>query len=251
MKKNQNQITIVLPVYNNVHTIERTVESVISQVEFNSVDFLVIDNNSNDGTSELLKSYEDKLRLIRYNETVDMASNWQRCIDQSNSEYITMIHADDWYEPGTIRAILSSLQSDPVTDLFIFKRRIYKHGKYAYQICYNQGVTLADLAYKFPGISYVVKKDRINIDYNSYFFPIFDYVWFVKNLGNMNSVSVINNAAINIYTGDRQVTNQVKWTRSILKALFCLLVSKDLSYLVRKRAIRHLLEKLYNNIVVA
>ena len=47
----QKQITIILPVYNNVNTIEKTVKSVISQEEFNSVDFLVIDNNSNDGTS--------------------------------------------------------------------------------------------------------------------------------------------------------------------------------------------------------
>lgn len=220
MKKNQNQITIVLPVYNNVQTIDRTIESVISQVEFNSVDFLVIDNNSNDGTSELLKSYEDKLRLIRYNETVDMASNWQRCIDQSNSEYITMIHADDWYEPGTIRHMVNAINSDlGHTELFVYRRRIHNE-RNSYLIDYKGYLTKYDLVRTFPGIATVMKRSFLRYNYESRGFPIFDYMWFVRNLFMIENIGYINGAELNVYTGALQTTNNVNWLSSIIISNF-------------------------------
>ena len=216
----QKQITIILPVYNNVNTIEKTVKSVISQEEFNSVDFLVIDNNSNDGTSELLKLYQDRLRLIRYNQTVDMASNWQRGIDESNSEYLTMIHADDWYKQGTIKHMINTINSDSLnTELFVYRRRVH-NGRNSYLIDYECHLTKYDLVRTFPGIATVMKRSFLRYKYEPRWFPIFDYVWFVRNLFMIENIGYINGAELNVYTGPLQTTNNVNWLSSIIKSNF-------------------------------
>ena len=64
------KISVIMSVYNNESTLEKSVESILSQ-SYENFDFLIIDDCSSDNTKEILKTYQikDKRVKIFTNET--------------------------------------------------------------------------------------------------------------------------------------------------------------------------------------
>jgi glycosyltransferase involved in cell wall biosynthesis len=54
--------SLVIPVYNEIRFIERTLQSVVGEAD----EILVCDNASNDGTSEVCIQFSNKYSEIRY-----------------------------------------------------------------------------------------------------------------------------------------------------------------------------------------
>ena len=52
-------ISIIIPTFNRQHKISKAIDSVINQTS-NNWEAIIVDNNSNDGTRELVKKYKDK-----------------------------------------------------------------------------------------------------------------------------------------------------------------------------------------------
>ena len=66
-KKNNNypKISIVMPSYNQVQFIERSILSILNQ-DYSNTELIIIDGGSEDGTIEIIKKYEDKnLHIVR------------------------------------------------------------------------------------------------------------------------------------------------------------------------------------------
>ena len=56
-------ISIITVVKNSASTIEKCIESVVNQ-NYDKIEYIVIDGNSNDGTKEILKKYKDKIDTL-------------------------------------------------------------------------------------------------------------------------------------------------------------------------------------------
>jgi len=54
-------VSIVTPTYNMGHFLEETIQSVLSQ-DYPHIDYVVMDGGSSDGTMEILRKYEGRLR---------------------------------------------------------------------------------------------------------------------------------------------------------------------------------------------
>lgn len=57
---NTPKISIITVVFNDVHHIEQTIQSVLSQT-YENIEYIIIDGGSNDGTTEVIKKYSEKL----------------------------------------------------------------------------------------------------------------------------------------------------------------------------------------------
>ena len=53
-------ISVVIPVYNRAHLIERAIRSVLSQQCDEPIEVLVVDDHSDDGTAEVVSSIQDE-----------------------------------------------------------------------------------------------------------------------------------------------------------------------------------------------
>ena len=51
------KISIITVVFNSVTTIKDTIESIISQ-DYNSIEYIIIDGGSTDGTVDIISSYD-------------------------------------------------------------------------------------------------------------------------------------------------------------------------------------------------
>ena len=58
----KNKISIITVVKNSSKTIEKTIQSLLSQ-KYKNLEYLVIDGNSTDGTLEILNRYRENISL--------------------------------------------------------------------------------------------------------------------------------------------------------------------------------------------
>lgn len=97
---NEISVGIILPVYNAVNTIDRAINSVLSQSHKNFI-LYIIEDCSTDGTRQKLQSYENTSNVvITYNnENLGVAKSRNRGLDLNQQQVVTYIDSDDEWLP--------------------------------------------------------------------------------------------------------------------------------------------------------
>ena len=94
--------SIVIPSFNSDKFIAQTLQSVLEQ-EFSNWEVLLIDNNSSDGTDEIVKSFFDKrIRKFKINNNGSISKSRNLGIKEARGEWIAFLDADDWWEPSKL-----------------------------------------------------------------------------------------------------------------------------------------------------
>lgn len=111
-------ISIIIPSYNRAHTIERAVDSVLTQ-DYPFIEILVVDDGSKDDTGDrILLRYRDEPR-VRYirQENGGVCSARNHGIREARGEFIAMLDSDDYWLPGKLRLQASILDAHPELSL--------------------------------------------------------------------------------------------------------------------------------------
>lgn len=112
---NSPLISIVIPSYNKVKYISKTLESIVKQ-NYKNYEVIIQDGGSNDGTVEIIKKYAKKYpKFISY---VSMKDGGQleainTGIKKAKGNIITFINADDIYEAGTFESVAGHYTENP------------------------------------------------------------------------------------------------------------------------------------------
>ena len=102
-----------MPVYNGLPYLREAIESVLCQT-FTDFEFLIVDDASTDGSTDLIKSYGDsRIRLIRNEHNLGTSGSMNRGIELARSEYIARIDQDDVCLPERLREQLAFIESRP------------------------------------------------------------------------------------------------------------------------------------------
>jgi glycosyltransferase involved in cell wall biosynthesis len=91
--KNKPLISIVTVVYNGEEFLEDTIKSVIEQ-SYESIEYIIIDGGSTDGTVDIIKKYEDKIDYWVSEPDSGISDAFNKGVQQSNG-YILMLNAGD------------------------------------------------------------------------------------------------------------------------------------------------------------
>jgi glycosyltransferase involved in cell wall biosynthesis len=110
-------VSIVTPVYQMARFISDTLDSVINQ-DYPRIEYIVMDGGSTDGTLDILRAYEGKVRenvtfqwfSRKDGGTADAINKGLACARGSIFAYI---NADDFYAKGAVSAAVESLIADP------------------------------------------------------------------------------------------------------------------------------------------
>ena len=97
-------ISIITVVYNEVKTIEQTIQSVIQQ-PYQNKEYIIIDGGSTDGTVDLIKKYESFLSYWASERDNGIYDAMNKGIGLAKGELIGIINADDWYEENIFNTI--------------------------------------------------------------------------------------------------------------------------------------------------
>lgn len=91
-----NNISIIILNYNNKNVIENCINSIVKFNERYSAEIIVVDNQSTDGSYELLKEkYQDKIKLYQ-NSKNGCSSGRNLGVSKTNKKYIMFLDSDQW-----------------------------------------------------------------------------------------------------------------------------------------------------------
>jgi GT2 family glycosyltransferase len=122
-----SSFSVVTPSYNQGQFIRATIESVLSQ-RIPSLQYLVMDGGSKDGTVEILKEYGDRLSFVsEHDEGTGDAVNKGLALCQA--EIIGWLNSDDVYYPQTLSRVVELFELHPEVDVIYGRaHHIDEHG---------------------------------------------------------------------------------------------------------------------------
>lgn len=112
----QPLVSVIIPVFNRVRTIQDAICSALSQQADFSFNVLVVDNHSTDGTTEAIAELAAKdprvVHIIPTEETLKIGGCWNRAISDTHcAPYVVQLDSDDIYSrPDTLSLIVQAFR---------------------------------------------------------------------------------------------------------------------------------------------
>src|SRR5580700_861385 len=100
-------VSVTIVTYDSGRFIKRCIESVLEQ-EYPFKEIIVIDNNSSDGTIDILEPFEDRCRIIYNDENIGFAAAQNQAISLSNAEWVLTLNPDVLLLQGFIDALVTA-----------------------------------------------------------------------------------------------------------------------------------------------
>lgn len=136
MEKQQDLISIIVPVYNIKEYIGRCVDSILAQT-WENLEVLLVDDGSTDGTGELLDKLWEKDDRIRVFHKKNGGSSSARNlgIREAKGKYLGFVDSDDYVEPFMYERLYLALQETGMPIAQGGRREIDEQGSDLPDIC--------------------------------------------------------------------------------------------------------------------
>lgn len=116
MKYDSKQVSVIIPAFNRAEYIRMTVNSVLDQ-DYSSVELIVVDDGSTDGTYEILEEYAEKgkMRLLTHPGRANrgQSASLNLGLQAASGEFIAILDSDDLFLPGKLSVQVEYLNSHP------------------------------------------------------------------------------------------------------------------------------------------
>jgi glycosyltransferase involved in cell wall biosynthesis len=110
-----NLISIIIPYYNKINTINRSVNSVLNQT-YSNWELILIDDSSNIPLSEIIKIKDNRINLFNNLQNLGPGPTRQKGLDIAKGEFIAFLDADDWWDEHFLSKSYSTLCNNVEND---------------------------------------------------------------------------------------------------------------------------------------
>src|SRR6202789_2317724 len=100
-------VSVTIITYNSGRFIKKCLESVLDQ-DYPFKEVIVVDNNSSDGTIDILEPFEDRCRIIYNEENIGCAAAQNQAIALSNAEWVLTLNPDVLLLQDFIEALVNA-----------------------------------------------------------------------------------------------------------------------------------------------
>ena len=97
-------ISIVTVVKNGEHTLEKCIQSVLSQ-SYKNVEYILINGNSTDKTNQIIEKYKHKINIILKEDDKGIWDAMNKGIMLSNGDIIGFLNSDDYYYNDALETV--------------------------------------------------------------------------------------------------------------------------------------------------
>lgn len=105
----EDLVSIVLPTYNRAHLLGHAMRSVLAQTHTN-LELIVVDDNSSDGTPDVVHSFNDpRVRYIRNETNLKLPRGLNRGFSLSRGNFLTWTSDDNLYATNAVERMVAVL----------------------------------------------------------------------------------------------------------------------------------------------
>ena len=205
------RVTIFVVTYNRIEYLKSAIESILNQ-SFEDFSLTVLDNCSNDGTDEYVKSIEDKrVNYIRHEYNLGGVGNISYAFEHCDGDYFAIFHDDDILHYNLLKEEIDYLDNHKnCAAVSCLSNNIDENGKYIKKINekkYSERIFCKDQffdeylnnqkSFTFPTTLYrteFMKNKHINISQNSG--PCADVVLYMDIERNGGTIAEIPKALL-------------------------------------------------------
>ena len=126
----QPKISIITPCYNSEQTIEKTIQSVITQNSTTPIEYIIIDGASTDKTCEVIKKYSQYINIFISEPDAGAYDAMNKGIKLATGDVVGIINSDDWYNKDTIKIVEQEFDKYPDIDVIYSPIDNYFAGEY-------------------------------------------------------------------------------------------------------------------------
>jgi glycosyltransferase involved in cell wall biosynthesis len=115
------QLSILMPVYNEVATVERAVAAVLDAELDVTTEVVLVDDGSTDGTSQVLEAADwpdGRVRVLRHAQNQGKGAAVRTALAEARGEFATIFDADLEYEPEDLSELLPPLLDGTTNAVF-------------------------------------------------------------------------------------------------------------------------------------
>lgn len=126
---NTVKISAVLPNYNSVEFLPKSIETLVNQtVPFTEI--IIVDDGSTDNSIEVISSYMQKhgnIRLIRHEKNQGVNPTLNTGIKNAIGDYVILCAADDYYEPDIVAIATETIKQHPNVGIVCGDAIVYRY----------------------------------------------------------------------------------------------------------------------------
>jgi len=116
--KKDSLLTVCLITYNHRPYIQQAIEGILMQETNFYFDIVIADDNSTDGTTEIVKQYaekhKDKITAILQSPNVGAGQNFSQLLNAAGGKYIAYFEGDDyWMDETKLQSQVDILEANP------------------------------------------------------------------------------------------------------------------------------------------
>ena len=108
-------VSVVMPVFNSERFLAEAIESILTQT-FTDFELIIIDDDSTDGSAEVIRAYEsrdERIRFVQLAENMGDAGARNAGIALASGKYIAFMDSDDISLPDRLQKQVNFLESHP------------------------------------------------------------------------------------------------------------------------------------------
>lgn len=114
-------LSVVMPTYNGEAFLAAALDGICAQQAAGDIEIIAVDDGSQDGTLSILEAYSSRLPLliVRQPRTGNWVASTNHGLRIGRSEYACLLHQDDLWLDGRLRALKAVLDGAPDVGLIV------------------------------------------------------------------------------------------------------------------------------------
>jgi glycosyltransferase involved in cell wall biosynthesis len=108
--KDSNQFAIIIPVYNEAEAVGDVIQGVLDAVAGQPCDVIAVDDASEDGSSEVLQGFGDRIRVIRHPSNHGYGASLKTGIRATRALNVIFLDSDGQHDPCNLPALIDALK---------------------------------------------------------------------------------------------------------------------------------------------
>ncbi|MFK2176742.1 glycosyltransferase [Bacteroides fragilis] len=161
------KVSIITVVYNDVHNISRTVESIIGQ-SYSNLEYIVIDGDSVDGTKDVVKTYLSSIDVYISEDDNGIYDAMNKGVSLSSGDWILFMNSGDVFYNGDVVSNIFCA-SIPLASSLIYGDTIFRYDEKDVLTTYNskniRKIVFINICHHVTSLFFV--EENIYKDYNS------------------------------------------------------------------------------------